>query len=137
MNWQPEALSAIVAAVVAALGAWVTMRKSRADAITAATQAATALYKELCASQQARIETLTKRIQALETEKDELVKRYTAEMDMLEGQLADLREALSVKQGEIEKLKGRVTELEAENAKLREELDHIRQERNQRRPSGR
>lgn len=77
---------------------------------------------------------LTARIEALEHEKDELVSRYTQEIEGMEAQLDDLREALAGKQREIARLQERVTELEGENAKLKAELARICQERQQRTP---
>ena len=121
MNWTPELISAAVAAAVAFIGAWATLRRAKADAVAAATS----IYKELCASQQHRIDMLTTRVVALEKEKDELVKLYTQEIEGLERQLDDLREAVAGKQRQIETLQGRVAELESENAKLKEELARI------------
>lgn len=118
---QTEVLAGIVAALVSLLGAWATLRKARTDAVAAAEK----LYHQLCADQMARIDMLTKRIVALELEKDALVKRYTEEIEGLERQLDDLREALTAKQAQIAKLQDRVTELESENERLKAELARI------------
>jgi chromosome segregation ATPase len=118
VNWTPELLSALIAAAVAFMGGYATLRKAKSDAVAAAT----GIYRELCASQQHRIDMLTARIEALEHEKDELVSRYTQEIEGMEAQLDDLREALAGKQREIARLQERVTELEGENAKLKAEL---------------
>jgi chromosome segregation ATPase len=104
---QTEVWAGIIAAVVSLLGAWATLRKAKAEGVAAAER----LYHQLCADQMARIEMLTKRILALELEKDALVKRYTEEIEGLEAQLDDLREAVAGKQREIARLQERVTEL--------------------------
>jgi len=144
VNWtQIEtwiALAAAVGLLVERFAAWRRAsgerEKAKADAVAAAVKAASELYEGLCAKQQERIGQLQThlvaneaRIEALETEKDALVKRYTAEIEELERQLADLREALAGKQRQIETLQGRVAELEMENARLRQELDRLCKER--------
>lgn len=146
MNWtQIETWIAVVAAVgllIERLAAWrkagAEAKRTRQDAIAAAVAAATTLYTELCNAQQERIGQLQAhlasneaRITALEHEKDELVRRYTTEIEALEGQIDDLREAVTAKQAQIAKLQDRVSELEAENARLREELTRICQARQQ------
>ncbi len=92
------AIAGALATIITALG---TRRKASADAVTAATT----LFESLCETQQARIEQLTARIAANETE------------------IGELRQELEESRERERVLQERVKRLEDENATLRAELE--------------
>jgi len=96
--------------LVAIIGVVVSVRKSRTEAASTAHAMTQAMWSELCKAQQASIDQLTRRIEGLQTELDQVRAETAAqrhENDILRGRVRDL-------ETQIEQLKRERAQLKAQ-----------------------